>query len=450
MNRRKHSPSRTGWPLSLTLSAFGALASLATGCSQDQLLLPEGVAPPVASVRQAVSVGDVTINTAGMVVNNYIRLIADAPKGATSLSVDGEVLAFLNVNPGDYIMVIQMQGAAISTANAATYGTLTNLGGAGLYEQVLVRSVNQATSTITIDAGCGGLRNAYSVAGHTQVIKVAEYGALTVESGASITAQPWDGSVGGVVAVRADSITVRGSIDANGAGFRGGNGGNRGGYGMAGDQTAYVGTTTGGSPVGAEKGEGIAGSSTDYDTMGGRGGRGAPANGGGGGNSLRAGGGGGAHAGNAALWSGQGVMNAGVVGATAWSLDPDYIAIGKLTTSPGGGRGGYTQSLVQQDATKVAPGQPPGAATSATRAAASAVTRSTPTTRAACSWAAAAAPATRTSAASAPAAGARAAAVAGRAAASSTWSPAASTARAWRSSPPSPPTAATDRMCRRR
>jgi gliding motility-associated-like protein len=96
------------------------------------------------------------------------------------------------------------------------------------------------------------------------------------------------------------------------------------------------------SPTGgSEKGEGIAGSQADYDTFGGRYGKGACANGGGGASCHNAGGGGGANAGNIANWqNGFGVpdiSNANYI--TAWNLE------GAGTSSiiaEGGGRGGYT------------------------------------------------------------------------------------------------------------
>ncbi|MBI5549173.1 MAG: tandem-95 repeat protein, partial [Deltaproteobacteria bacterium] len=104
---------------------------------------------------------------------------------------------------------------------------------------------------------------------------------------------------------------------------------------------------------GGIKGESIAGSQTDYDGLNGRYGRGAPANGGGGGNSYKAGGGGGANGNAGGTWSGNGVMDlAAIGGAVAWPLDPNYAS----RTGPGGGRGGYSSSEQNLNATVTAPG----------------------------------------------------------------------------------------------
>src|SRR5690606_33920236 len=93
------------------------------------------------------------------------------------------------------------------------------------------------------------------------------------------------------------------------------------------------------------------------NTLNGSFGRGAPANAGGGGTAHNAGGGGGANGNNGLFWTGQGVMSLAVTGSAAWLLDPAAIANGdQLTTSAGGGRGGYTYAADDEDALSLAPG----------------------------------------------------------------------------------------------
>ncbi|MFM8394902.1 MAG: hypothetical protein ACKOB4_13365, partial [Acidobacteriota bacterium] len=95
-----------------------------------------------------------------------------------------------------------------------------------------------------------------------------------------------------------------------------------------------------------------------YDHRGGRSARGAAANGGGGGTAHNSGGGGGANGDNGAGWTGAGVMDSAATGAAAWTLDPDFEANGgRLTSSAGGGRGGYSFSDTNRDALTVGPGQ---------------------------------------------------------------------------------------------
>jgi uncharacterized repeat protein (TIGR01451 family) len=335
----------TGARAAVLAACVGALAAPACGSDARP---PE--ATGIANAAIVDGAGNVTISTAGTVVNRYTALAADAVLGATTLTVaSGAALA--PIAAGDLLMVIQMQGATIDTTNTATYGAVTALAGAGLYEMVTVGSV--AANTITLDTGCG-LKNAYKAAAHTQVIWVPQYRTLTVSGAGSIVPTAWNGSTGGVVAIQAStaSLQAAGAINVAGMGFRGG---------AVKQQTTnpvaaappYVSAV---NTAAAEKGEGIAGYHTEYDASGGRYGIGSPANGGGGGGPHNSGGGGGANGNNGNAYSGAGVMPAGITGAAAWALDPEDIAAGGLTTSAGGGRGGYTYSAAARDPTVVAPG----------------------------------------------------------------------------------------------
>src|SRR6185295_7879796 len=125
---------------------------------------------------------------------------------------------------------------------------------------------------------------------------------------------------GGVVAVRAETLDMSGSMSVTGLGFAGGQAVVAGVPPAGAGSTVYV---TAAIASGAEKGEGIAGNQAAYDGLGGRNGRGAPANGGGGGNGTNAGGGGGANGHNGLVWNGQGNPNTSIAGwITAWNLDP--------------------------------------------------------------------------------------------------------------------------------
>jgi gliding motility-associated-like protein len=292
--------------------------------------------------------GDATIVSTNSVVNQYTTLQADANIGATQITVSN-ILQLNNPTPlgrGDLILIIQMQGANMATSNDINYGNIISYNGAGNYEYAYVTSVVGNT----IQLSCG-LTQAYSVTGRTQVIRVPQYQNLTINAGASITAPAWDGVRGGVVAIYAQNITIQGSITVNHLGFRGGVVDNS----SANNQTGYVSTA---ANSGGEKGESIVGFQTEYNALGGRFGRGAPANGGGGGNGNNAAGGGGANAGVPANWfRGAGVMCATCTGSAAWALDPDYIANGNTrTNSSGGGRGGYAVSTSNQNALTLAPG----------------------------------------------------------------------------------------------
>jgi hypothetical protein len=300
--------------------------------------------------------GDATISAPDTFVNRYAVLGQDAHRGDTTLNVVMTpglgVDALLPLVPNDLLLIVQMQGADLDPQNAVRYGEVTDLRGAGRYEFISVISLDPAAGKIQVTPGCGGLKNDYQAAGHVQIIRVPQYRSLTVSAGASVVAPPWDGLVGGVIALQVQgTVTVDGTLDASGLGFRGG---------------AVTPITVQRAPAvgsfyrsqsnldGANRGEGIGGSSSDYAAVGAFG-RGAAANGGGGGNRINAGGGGGGNGGDVLLWNGQGVMSTTITGgASAWPLDPGYDST--RTVAAGGGRGGYTYSGTNLDPTTVGPG----------------------------------------------------------------------------------------------
>jgi Divergent InlB B-repeat domain len=319
--------------------------------------VPPGAQDSVDEQRAALRArdGDRTVTTPE-VINHYGVLAVDASAGSQRLILR-ELEALPGLQAGDLVFVLQVQGATVDQfLNEPKYGQIISLGSAGRYELLEVTAVDAPQQAIQVrgrGAG-GGLRFGYLAAGHTQVLRVPQYRTLTIAPTGILTAPAWNGSTGGVVAVVADTVQVDGLITAAGKGFRGGRA-------QGGSATNYVFFHTTDSDLAAERGEGVAGAAADYDTDGGRYGRGAAANGGGGGNSRRAAGGGGAN-GTAAgkTWSGLGVMDGSTADLlTAWGLDPDYKATGnKLADSAGGGRGGYGCSSSAGDPLTTGPGGP--------------------------------------------------------------------------------------------
>lgn len=295
--------------------------------------------------RQPGKDGAVTVSAADTVLNTYTSLSAPAAAGAGTLTLTSTA----GISGGDVLLVYQAQGATIATTNTSAYGAVTSLGSAGRYEFVSVGSVSG--NVVTLGVGCDTTPLRFSYASGAQVVRVPQYTGMQVNAGASVVPAAWNGSTGGIAAFLVDgTLTVNGSINANGRGFRGGaidNSSSASGT----DVTAYVASA---ATDGAEKGEGIAGYQGSYDTAGGRYGRGAPANGGGGGNSHNAGGGGGANGGSSVGWNGQGRPDTSVAGwVTAWNIDGTLTS---TTNSPGGGRGGYTYAASNQNALALAPG----------------------------------------------------------------------------------------------
>ncbi len=296
--------------------------------------------------------GAVTITALNTVVNCYSPVTNDVSSGATSVTVNNSGGSNCNWECGDLVMIYQAQGASINTSNSDAYGSVTAYNNSGLYEFNYV--VSATGNTVTLQ---NPLANSYTATGRVQLIKVPSYTTLTVNAGASIVPLIWqDGGgfrKGGVVAIHClGTVTVNGVIQATSAGFRpGATEQNTSGTGTN-FVSSYVSTS---SNDGAEKGESIAGFGAEYTN--GAYNRGAPANGGGGGNGHNAGGGGGANGMNGTPWNGQGIMCTACPGTAAWLLDPYVIANGNvLTTSSGGGRGGYSYASGNQNALTTGPG----------------------------------------------------------------------------------------------
>ncbi len=302
-----------------------------------------------------------TVNTIDRIVNEYAVLTADANAGNTSISVDNNNL---NTNSrfasalaqGDLIMIVQVQGASVfgnffvdgagvsfGLPKDSSWGEILNYNNCGNYELAEVFAV---AGSNTIQLNCA-LQNNYTAAGKVQIVRMPRYASLTVNNAASITCDAWNGTKGGIVAIEVDGATiVNGSIAATGRGFRGGVVDNQSSFGS--NDVASTSSTLGG-----EKGEGIAGYQNDYNVIGGRYCKGAPANGGGGGNMHNGGGGGGANGGNPLNWIAVGNPSLATANwANAWNLEWPGLA---NATSSGGGKGGYTASTNNQNALNTGP-----------------------------------------------------------------------------------------------
>ena len=313
------------------------------------------------SFAQRAKNGNATISASNTIVNEYAVLTADAIVGNLSITVDNNTLNTNNrfsaaLSQGDLIMIIQVQGASISgttfvdgSGNTfglpkdSTWGGISSYNNCGNYELAEVFGVS---GTNNIQLVCA-LQKDYTAPGKVQVVRMPRYDNLTVNNTASITCDPWNGSKGGIIAIEVNgTTTISGAISASGRGFRGGVADNQSSFG-----SNDVACTSG--VLGAEKGESIAGFQNDYNVVGGRYCKGAPANGGGGGNMHNGGGGGGGNGGNPLLWLAVGNPSLSTAAwANAWNLEiPGFAAL----TSTGGGKGGYTASTNNQNALAVGP-----------------------------------------------------------------------------------------------
>jgi mucin-19 len=243
------------------------------------------------------------------------------------------------INPGDLLLVIQMQGATINSDNTNLYGdgggsavVEDNTGNvargssaniAGTYEFAVATNSIAFAGVVTVNLSAP-LQNNYTDAAATgtqgqqryQVIRVPQYTSLTLNG--TLSPPAWNGASGGVLV-----MDVSGQLDFNGQTINASQRGFRGGGGVNQDPVCTVGSGTSAcqdyrSPnanpaLGAMKGEGIAGTpafvydSSSNATAGnpvgadgypnGDRSRGAPGNAGGGGNQHNGGGGGGGNGG---------------------------------------------------------------------------------------------------------------------------------------------------------
>jgi|GEM_PF-1353320 len=230
-------------------------------------LTPTVTAVNITSVNPCPS-ADTTI------INSYAAVLArDTCDNA--LTVDTAT----GFRAGDTVLIIQMKGARIDSTNTSAFGTVTDYRQAGNYEFNVIRSVSGNNLSLMYE-----LLHPYDIPdGKVQVVRVACFQNYTVSK--PHTCLPWNGSKGGVFAIRAaGTLTLSENIDVSGKGFRGG----------ARSANYFSGCSSmdyyypAGSNFGGGKGEGIAAITTAYAA-----GRGAPANGGGGGNHVNAGGAGG-------------------------------------------------------------------------------------------------------------------------------------------------------------
>lgn len=261
------------------------------------------------------------------VVNAYWVGDSNPSAGATSFQLGPATGAATPIAAGDLLVFMQMQDARINTSDTGNYGDnqagdpaqgYTNIRRAGRFEFA------RATSAVPMSGGTLTLSTPitydYTSANPSanfgqrsfQIIRVPQYLDATISG--TITAEPWNGSQGGVVIIDvANTLTFAGgTIDVSERGFRGGGG--RGSTTGSGSNTAYrtpfsngahgaKGESYAGTPRLVWNGVGVTNLGIDGYPNGDFA-RGAPANGGGGGtdeqpsnNSRNTGGGGGAGAG---------------------------------------------------------------------------------------------------------------------------------------------------------
>ena len=147
------------------------------------------------------------------VVNTYYKVT-----GINTTTNTLTLSSAAGLSPGIKILIIQMKGAAIDNANAASFGNITSVGNAGNYEFNFICGVSGNDVLLMFD-----MIKTYDVGGLVQLVTVPRYTDAVVTD--TLKAAPWNptSGTGGIIAIEAlNSITLTKPIDASGMGFKGG------------------------------------------------------------------------------------------------------------------------------------------------------------------------------------------------------------------------------------
>lgn len=150
------------------------------------------------------------------VINSYAKVNAIGAGYADILPSQAGQFA-----PGDYVLLIQMQGVGIQTTQGS-YGIYIQsvFGAPGGYELLIVQSVNPGTGRVTFTRNV--YINNFDIAGNVQLVRIPYYDSPTVTG--TIGSQPWNSTAGtgGIVAIMAGRrLTLNADIDVSGQGFAG-------------------------------------------------------------------------------------------------------------------------------------------------------------------------------------------------------------------------------------
>jgi hypothetical protein len=266
-------------------------------------------------------------------INAYAKVTAIS---GTTLSLSNVNQSYASFTNGQQVIIMQMQDNVVGTnnTNTATYGNVSTIANAGTYEVATIASVAGLPGSITISGATSHTYN-FGANSAVQIISFPKFGSPNYTTTAAITALPWDGNRGGVVAMQvAGTLTLAYSITADGLGFRGGSASAN--YEVNCEPTVYASN----SSNYANKGEGIQVNATGFLY-----GRNALATGAGGGSDDNGGGGGGSN------------YTAGGQGGAGWtcSATPSggfggndvstYITSARMFMGGGGGGGQQNNSV---------------------------------------------------------------------------------------------------------
>jgi hypothetical protein len=279
-------------------------------------------------------------------VNGYAAITSVS---GTTLTVGASNEAAASFMVGKTVVIMQMQDDVIgtNTSDNSSFGNLSAIKNAGHYELRTITVVTRSGGVLTQFQVNAALGTSFTT-GTNSSLQAITYellgGGGDYATTAAITAPAWNGSIGGVVALRVGgTLTLQHNITVDGKGFRGG-AKDPGTYDVCYPSVYRASSTDATTWRYATKGEGIYKlTNTAWADA-----RGKILNGGGGGNGINAGGAGG------------GNQTAGGAGGAGWSCSAQPsggiggIALGAQVSASrifmgGGGGGGEGNDNVSTD-----------------------------------------------------------------------------------------------------
>jgi hypothetical protein len=118
----------------------------------------------------------------------------------------------------DELLLINLQGTPSAHDNVGNWELLE-------LDHVAGTTVSFRSPKTRFYGAAGGSDDGIGVGAAGQkvaLVRVPDFGMLTIAPSAAVTADPWDGSTGGVVALRAAKLVVSGTIDGRALGYRSG------------------------------------------------------------------------------------------------------------------------------------------------------------------------------------------------------------------------------------
>jgi hypothetical protein len=149
-------------------------------------------------------------------VNAYGQ-VASITGGGTVVTLTTKNESYDSFEDGEFVIIMEMQGASVSTTLNSSFGSITSIGSTGLYEMATILSHTPTTFTLTAP-----LSNTYNTStGTVQMISYPEFGGGgDYTTTGNMQALEWDGIFGGVLAFNVSgNLYLAHEVSADSMGF---------------------------------------------------------------------------------------------------------------------------------------------------------------------------------------------------------------------------------------